>query len=476
MPKMPDYEQFDAVGLGELVRRNEISAAELLDVAIDRVEARNSKLNAVILRMYDEAKKQIAAGLPQGPLSGVPLLLKDMNQPYAGVVMRNGSRLWDGYVPNYDSTLVARFKAAGMVIFGKTATPELGLNGVTEPVATGITRNPWNLNHTPGGSSGGAAAAVAAGMVPMAHAGDGGGSTRIPASCAGLVGLKPSRARNPSGPISAGGAAAFACPHAVSWTVRDQAAMLDAIHGPELGDPYACPPPVRPFLDEVGAPVGRLRIAFTTKAPHGGSVDPNCAQAARNAAALCDSLGHEVEEAAPDYDAHSILWAWRVLGGAGAANSVDARLKELGRDRRQGDLERITELWLDEAKRNTAVDCSRAVNLCQMAGRKFGQFFRTYDVLISPTAARPPMKIGESNMMGGDLDSYYRKLFDAYCFTPQFNATGCTAISLPLAMSDDGLPIGVQFGADFGNEALLLRLSAQIEQAAPWQGRRPAPN
>ena len=302
MTAISDYDSYDALGLAELVRNGEVSAGELLDEAISRVEATNPLINAFTVRFHDMARAAIAAGLPEGPLSGVPFPLKDLGAAMKGTPLTNGSKLFEHYVCDTTSTLVERFQAAGLVMFARTNSPEFGLSYATEPSLHGPTRNPWNLDHIPGGSSGGAAAAAAARVVPMAHASDGGGSIRVPASCCGLFGLKPARGRTPSGPTESDGWAGMTIGHAVTRSVRDSAALLDAISGPEPGDPYAAPAPARPFLQEVGADPGQLRIAFSGRPPSELTVHPDCIAAMEGAARLCADLGHHVEEAEPDYD------------------------------------------------------------------------------------------------------------------------------------------------------------------------------
>src|SRR4051812_41055949 len=303
---MPDYEGYDALGLADLVRRGETTPTELLDAALARLDARNPALNAVVTPLVEAARRDIAAGLPDGPFTGVPFLVKELVASVAGAATTAASRLYRNQVATADSEIVARFRRAGLVIAGKTNSPEFGLSPTTESRLYGITRNPWRLDLAPGGSSGGAAAAVAAGIVPVAHATDGGGSIRIPASCCALFGLKPTRARVTAGPEGGEGLSGLANQHVVSRSVRDSAAMLDAIAGPMPGDPYAAAPPPRPFIDEVGRPPGRLRIAFSATAPNGVPVDAECRAAAEDAARLCEQLGHHVEEASPAYDAQAV--------------------------------------------------------------------------------------------------------------------------------------------------------------------------
>ena len=473
MAAFKEYADYDALGLGELIARKQVTPAEVLDAAIERIEAVNPRINAVVQKAYDEARAVIRAGLPSGPLAGVPYLMKDLYAWQKGARVGNGSRLYDGFIADHDFTLVERYKAAGLVILGRTNTPEFGLNAATEPVVNGPTRNPWNLERSAGGSSGGAAAAVAAGMVPAAHGTDGGGSIRIPAANCGLFGLKPNRGRNPAGPDVGEGWSGLACSHALTRSVRDSAALLDATSGPAPGDPYWAPPPARPFLQEVGAKPGKLRIALTRKTITGTPVHPECVKGVEAAARLCEELGHRVEEAMPEFDFVGLRWAMGVVISANLRNGLDMRLDALKRTQKEDDVERITALWAEQGRRHTARDYARALVIVHGVGRRFGEFFRKYDVLLSPTVAEPPLPLGSTDMMGNDLDAYNERLFRLIPFTPQFNVSGGPAASVPLYWTPDGLPIGIQFGADFGNEAILFRLAAQLEQAQPWRDKRP---
>src|SRR5215468_4114816 len=342
--KSEEFARYDGLGLAQLVRRREVTAGEVLEAAIAQVEASNHVINAVVCRLYDQARSAITAGLAAGPFTGVPYLLKDLGAHYKGAVTTFGGALFKDFVVDHDSEITARLKRAGLVIFGKTNTPELGLASSTEPRLFGPTRNPWHLDHSAGGSSGGSAAAVAAGMAPMAHATDGGGSIRIPASACGLFGLKPTRARNPAGPDAGEGWSGASVGHAVTWTVRDSAALLDATSGPDVGDPYWAPPPARPFLEEVGRDPGRLRVALATRPWNGQPVDAECEDAARAAARLCEGLGHRVEETTPEIDARALGEATVVIIGANVLASLEGRAAALGRALAATDVERVT--WL----------------------------------------------------------------------------------------------------------------------------------
>jgi amidase/6-aminohexanoate-cyclic-dimer hydrolase len=466
-------DQHDGLGLADLVRRREVTAKELLDAAIARVEARNPKVNAVVTRMYDAARTAIDAGLPRGPFTGVPYLLKDIGVLYTGAVTSAGSRAFADAVADHDSEMTARLKRAGLVIFGKTNTPELGIATSTEPRLFGPTRNPWNLGYSAGGSSGGAAAAVASSMLPMAHASDGGGSIRIPASCCGLFGLKPTRARTPLGPDVGESWSGASIGHAITRTVRDSAALLDATAGPDIGDPYWAPPQTGPFLAEVGREPGRLRIALATAPWNGKHVDAECAEAARAAAWLCERLGHQVEEAKPEIDMEALALALRVIVGANVRNVLNLRGTARGRAISEDDVERVTWLRARDADGFTAADYARSLLVMHRTGRAVARFFTGYDVLVTPTMACTPYPLGVLDMSTDDLDGFYEALLRSIAFTSLFNATGNPAMSVPLAWSRDGLPIGVQFVAPFGDEARLFRLAGQLETARPWADRRP---
>ena len=474
MSGFSEFHRYDGVSLAQLVHQREVSPEDLLEAAIACVESRNPVVNAVVSRLYDEARAAIKAGLPAGPFTGVPYLLKDLGALYRGAITSSGSRLFADNRADHDSEITARLRRAGLVIFGKSNTPELGFCPSTEPRLFGATRNPWNLAHSAGGSSGGAAAAVASGMLPMAHATDGGGSIRIPASCCGLFGLKPTRARNPLGPDQGEGWGGASAAHAITRTVRDSAALLDATSGPDVGDPYWAPPPAGPFVQEVGREPGQLRIALATASWNGAPVDPRCVAAARAAAALCERLGHRVEEARPQIDGPSLWPAIRVIIGANVCATLEARAKALGRTLDPDDVERFTWARTVDARSYTATDYVSAIGVAHRTGRIVARFFADYDVILSPTMCQPPFPLGVLDLMSEDDEAYIAALQASVGFTSLFNFTGNPAMSLPLTWSEDGLPIGVQFAAPFGDEATLFRLAAQLEQAQPWADRRPA--
>ncbi len=470
---LPDYDRYDGIGLAGLVKARQASSGELLELAMQRVEQRNPATNAVVNRMYDQAKAAIAAGLPTGPFTGVPYLLKDLGPLYAGTVSTFGSSIFRNFVPDHDSEMVVRMKRAGLVIFGKTHSPEFGLSTSSESRLFGATHNPWNPEYSAGGSSGGSAAAVAAGMLPMAHGTDGGGSIRIPASCCGLFGLKPTRARTPFGPDFGERWSGLASAHAITRSVRDSAALLDATSGPDIGDPYWAPPPSRPYLAEVGADPGRLRIAFTTKAWNGHAVDPECVAAVAKAAKLCESLGHHLEEASPAIDEAARSKAVRIIVTSQTRAVLQRAVAVLGREATPEDVETITWGYAEFGRQFSASDYAGAIDVLHRTGRVVGRFFTRYDMLLTPTMCTPPHKLGVISMMRTDTDAYREALFGDIAFTSPFNTSGNPAMSVPLHWSPTGLPVGVQFVAPFGDEATLFRLAAQLEAAQPWADRRP---
>lgn len=475
MSSFAEYARYDAIGLAELIRRRQVSTAEVLEAAIARIERLNPSINAIIRPMYGQARKQVARGLPNGPLAGAPYALKDLGALYVGVPTTNSSRLCASDPPaDHHSTITERLLSAGLVIVGKASTPEMGLCMTTEPVLHGPTRNPWNMAYSAGGSSGGSGAAVSSCMVPAAHGSDGGGSLRVPSSNGGLFGYKPTRARTPAGPDMGEGWSGLSIEHAVTRSVRDSAAILDATQGPAPGDPYAAPQRDRPFLSEMGEDPGRLRIALTTKGKLGETIDPECTQAAKNAARLCESLGHEVVEAAPDYDAEAVRWALKIIITSNMANVLAMVGRARERPVGDGEVERVTWQWAEEGKRMSGADYARAVQVLHATGRRVASFFDRFDVALSPTLASPPLKLGVVNMMRNDPEAFFDDLFDRLPFTPLYNVSGGPAMTVPLHWTASGMPVGVQFGGDFGDDATLFRLASQLETAQPWIGRFPA--
>jgi amidase/6-aminohexanoate-cyclic-dimer hydrolase len=469
MARIEKYESFDAMALAELVRKGEASAEDLLETAISVAEERNPALNAIVIPMYEQARNAIREGLPDGPFKGVPFLLKDLHLGYTGVRTTSGSKLFADNVADHDSELVLRYKRAGLVIFGKTHSPEFGLTTSTETALFGQTANPWDLSRTSGGSSGGASSAVAGGIVPAANASDGGGSIRIPASCCGLVGLKPTRARNPAGPDVGEGWGGMSTAHAVSRSVRDTAALLDASHGPDIGDPYSAPAPERPYLEEVGAAPGRLRVAVQRAAFNGVATHPDCAAGVDAAVALLEGLGHEVVESQLQVDADALGAATRTIISANIRATVEDRARALGREASSEDVELGTWAMVQLATSFGADDYARAVRTIHGIGRQVSHFLEEFDVLLSPTMATPPLELGRLSLSRmDDVNGYVSDLNQTIGYTSLFNASGHPAISLPLHWSPSGLPIGLQFAGRFGDESGLLRLAAQLEEAQPW--------
>ena len=464
----------DATAQADLVRRGEVSPPELVEAAIGRIERVNPRLNAVVTPMFEEARAVAAGGGLRGPFAGVPFLLKDIGASYAGVPTSCGSGFMRGLVPDHDSGLVARLRGAGLVVLGKTNTPELGIQPTTEPRLFGPCRNPWEPTRSAGGSSGGSAAAVAAGLVPMAHAGDGGGSIRIPASCCGLFGIKPTRARVSLGPDAGDDMSGLVVQHAITRSVRDSAALLDATAGPMPGDPYPAPPQERPFAQEVGAAPGVLRVAFSAWAPTGAAVHEDCVAAVRDAAELCEALGHEVEEAAPAaLDGEGIWQAFDVLWSAGVASGIAGAARALGREPFPHELEPLTWALYEMGRRFSAADYLLAVAALQRLSRDVAGFFSSYDVWLTPTLAEPPVPLGTFDSPPGDPLRGYRRAEEYVPFTPLQNVTGQPAMSVPLFWNAGGLPVGAHFAARYGDEATLFRLAAQLEEARPWAARRP---
>lgn len=476
MAGFSEYGRYDALGLAELVAKRDLKADELLEEAIARAEKTDPTIHALSQKHYDLAHNTVRADFPDAarnaPFRGVPFLLKDLSVLLKGTETSHGSALFMDAVADHDTTLVQRFKAAGFAIFGKTNTPEFGLTATTEPRLFGPTRNPWNTEYSPGGSSGGAAAAVSAGIVPLAHASDGGGSIRGPASACGLFGMKPTRGRVTLGPDRGEGWGGLSTQGCVSRTVRDSAALLDAICAPDAGDPYWAPPKERPYLEEVSRAPGRLRIAFTHRSPIGLPVDPECVRAVENATRLCASLGHAVEEKAPALENEALARSILAFINPTVAIACEDRAKALGRPLRREDVEAGTWRACEAAKSLTASDYMRAQILIHRAGRQMAEFRKTYDVLIEPTYGTPPIKLGHLDTDSEDVETYVHRILMLSPFTARCNQTGEPAMSLPLHWTAGGLPVGVMFSGRFGEEGLLFRLAGQIETAAPWAGRR----
>jgi amidase len=489
-----EYDQYDGLGLAKLVKKNEVSAAEICEEAITRIERVNPALNAVVTPMYDLARKAVSKTLPDGPFTGVPFLLKDLLGEFAGVPQTMGSRACKKYIPAWDSELVKRYKQAGLVILGKTNTPEFGLLPYTEPELHGPARNPWNPDHTPGGSSGGSAAAVAGGMVPLASANDGGGSIRIPASCCGLFGLKLTRGRTPSGPEPGKTWQGAISEHVISRSVRDSAAILDATQGPDVGAPFIIQAPQQPYMQEIVKDPGCLRIAYDTQSPIDTEVHPECVQAVEHTVRLLESLGHDIEEARPDIDGQALAKSFLTMYFGEMSALIDGLELILGRKVKQSDVEPLTWTLSLLGRTYSAGHFVKAMREWELAGRIMGRFHKNYDIYLTPTLAYPPVKIGELkpkpielillkavNTLGlggllkasGVTDKLAVENLTKVPFTELANFTGQPAMSVPLYWTTDKLPCGVQFVGRYGDEATLLRLAAQLEEAQPWFDKRP---
>lgn len=491
---MDDFSSHDAISLASLVRAGEVSPTELVQSTIDRIEALNPKLNAVIHKMYDAALREADGTLADGPFKGVPFLLKDLSSWYAGEPLTSGSRLFKDWKPPHDNETVARFRRSGVIVVGKTNTPEFGLSPYTEPELHGPSLNPWDLGRTTGGSSGGSAAAVASGMVPWASASDGGGSIRVPASCCGLFGLKPTRGRVPTGPINGEVWQGASIEHCITRSVRDSAAMLDAISGPDAGAPYWAVPPVRPFLSEVTAKPRKLRVGFTTNPLVGHAVHADCVAAVMETAKLLESLGHDVVESAPPIDREAFNRAFLIM----ICGEMNAALNEskalIGRAATRADVE-ITTWGLHLLGATiTAGEFVESEHFLRSAARQIGQYFESVDVLLTPTIATPPVRTGELQppasekrtlaLLGrlgagralrklGALEKAAEKIFDFIPYTPMFNVTGQPAMSVPLYWNSENLPVGIQIVGRYADEATLFNLAGQLEEARPWKDRRP---
>lgn len=456
----------DAIATAESIRRGEVSAREVAEAAIAHIEEANPRLNAVVSKRYDRALAEIEAGLPAGPLAGVPFLIKDLGAEVAGLPATSGSRLFVDHVATADSELVRRYKRAGLVILGMSNSPEFGLNASTEPTLHGAAHNPRDLSRSTGGSSGGSGAAVAAGLVPAAHATDGGGSIRIPAAMNGLVGLKPSRGRTTGSPDTGTLAGPVSVPNAVTTTVRDSAILLDVIAGPLPGEAFSAPAPAGSFLDAATRDPGKLRIGLAVSNRGGGDLDPECEAAVRATARLCESLGHIVEETTAAFDPTDVGGASGVLMGADLVVIIKDRLEQLGRELQSGDVEPFTAMLFEYYQTLTGEQVHRALRRAQAIGWELGESFATYDVLLTPTLARQTPPLGFLDTTRPETMWEHGSTYSAW--TSVFNVTGMPAISLPLGTASDGMPIGVQFAADLGGEQLLISLAAQIEQASPW--------
>lgn len=494
MAEFKEYDQYDALGLAGLVQNRQVTPLELCEAAIERIEQVNPDINAVVTRMYDQGRQAASGPLAEGPFVGVPLLVKDLDFACAGVPMSSGCKALKAYTPARDDEIILRFKKAGMLIIGKTNTPEFGLLGITEPELFGACKNPWNPGHTPGGSSGGSAAAVSAGMVPMASGGDGGGSIRIPAAYTGLFGFKPSRGRNPTGPDHGQIWQGAVQNHVLTRSVRDSAAMLDVLQGPDIGAPFEIRPPDRSYLSEVSADPGQLKIAFNMQSPIGTAVHPECERALEKTVKLLQDLGHTPEEARPQIDGRDLAQSYLAMYFGEVAAEVAALEAVLKRKAKPKDVEIQTWTLGLLGRTFSAGYLVQALRRWDRAARTMGRFFQTYDLYLTPTTAFPPAKIGElqpkaveillMKLVGtlrlgwllkhsGIVDQLAEKSLERTPFTQLANLCGLPAMTVPLYWTPDGLPCGAQFMGPFGGEGALFRLAGQLERAQPWFDRRP---
>ncbi|MGB5950489.1 MAG: amidase family protein [Parvibaculum sp.] len=469
-----EYASHDGLGLAGLVAKGEVTATELVDEAISRIEKFNPALNAIVYKAYDEARAASKGPLPNGPFKGVPFLIKDLGSEVAGWPRTSGSRFVADTVDHTDSELVRRFRASGVVLVGKTNTPEYGITGTTESALLGPCRSPWNTNHIAGGSSGGAASAVAAGIVPLAHASDGLGSIRIPAACCGLVGLKVTRDRNPNGPGDFDRAIGFSVDHVVSRTVRDSAAMLDATGYPEPASPYAPPPKARPYMDEIARSPGRLRIAWSSETPSGRAIDPEVQAALERTVELLKGLGHELVPRGLGIDYRTLYRAQGCVSAANFAAAMGRRIAEKGREPEPHELEPLTWAALKSGRKLTGDQVMWGWQTLRLLNREILSTFEEFDIYLSPVMGTPPPEIGYVDPVNLEPKEVNRRQGIVFPFTPPFNFTGQPSMSLPLWQSAGGLPIGMMFTGRYADEATLFRLAAQLEKECPWKDRRPA--
>ena len=461
-----EYFSYDALGLAELVRTKQISSIELLEIAIALTEKLDPKLNAVPIKHFELARENLKNNTDSGIFNGVPFLLKDLNNYLKGTVTSGGSRVLENILADHTSELVKRTLASGLNIFGKTNSPELGLTVTTEPVLYGPTRNPWDLDRSSGGSSGGASSAVAAGIIPMAQASDGGGSIRIPASCCGLFGLKPTRARTPLGPVSLEGWGGQSIFHCVSVSVRDSAALLDVTSGPEKGAPYRSAYQEKSFLEQINIEPGNLKIGYLEDSSI--SVDEDVKEVMNSTIDLCQKLGHSVESTKINFSSEEISLAIITIISSNVSYAVKSQSDQTGREVSNEYFENVTLQMAENGNNFSASDYVNAIKINHRLGQELEKMFDQYDVLLSPVLASPPVKIGTIDMNTNDMKTYVERLTKYSPFTGIFNQSGQPSMSVPLFRTKDNLPVGSMFSAAFGNENLLFSLAGQLEQAQPW--------
>jgi amidase len=469
---MRNFADYDGLGLAALVRKRDVTPGELLDATIERIERHNPKLNAVVHTAYDEARTSAASALPDGPFKGVPFLIKDLGVRVKGWPRTSASRFAQVDADTDDSELTKRYRASGVVLVGKTNTPEFGIPGVTTSALLGPCRNPWNTDHISGGSSGGAASAVAAGIVPLAHASDGLGSIRIPAACCGLVGLKVTRDRNPNGLHDTDRVIGFSVDHVVSRTVRDTAAMLDATCAPQPASPYAAPRQDGPYIDEITKSPGKLRIAFSSETAAGHPIDPDVRAALERTAEILKGLGHDVREEGLGIDYRGLYRAQGMVSASNFSASIKRWVEIKGREPGD-DIEGLARRGYEAGKRISGQDALWALQELRLRTREILQKWETWDVWLSPVMCTPPPRVDYLDTLMDDLKEFDRRQAATFGFTPPFNMTGQPSLALPLAQSSGNLPIGMMFTGRYADEATLLRLAGQLEKEMPWKDRKP---
>ena len=488
-----DYNKYDGLGLAELVRKKKVSPGELVEEAISRIEAHNPKLNAVVYKLYDRARAAANGKLPDGPFKGVPFLIKDLHATLEGTPTSHGNRLWKNVTSTISTEMVKRWEASGVIILGRSNTPEFGLTPYTESDTLGPAHNPWDTSRTTGGSSGGSGAAVASRMVPIASAGDGGGSIRIPSSACGIFGLKPTRGRTPTGPVIGESWNGFDIEHVLTRSVRDSAAMLDATKGPDVGAPYVIPD-AGPFEKEVGKRVGKLKIAFTTKPMLGRNVHADCVKGVEETVALLKSLGHDVMEDAPAINAEEYSLHFLTVVAGQMRADIEEAAEMAGKKVSLDDFDLTTFGTGLFGKIMKSSDYVRALRYLQARSRDIGRFFENYDVLLTPVLNQPPVKLGALKPSAGEqsqikliartgatwvleamnvIKPIAAQTFEFIPWTPVFNVTGQPAMSVPLHWNEAGLPIGMHFVGKWGDEATLFRLAGQLEKEKPWFDKAP---
>ena len=489
-----DYDKYDGLGLAELIRKKKVSPGELVEEAISRIETHNPKINAVVQKLYERARTAAKGKLPDGPFQGVPFLIKDLHATLEGLPTSHGTKLWKNVPAKITTEIVKRWEASGAIVVGRTNTPEFGLLPYTESDTLGPALNPWDTTRSPGGSSGGSGAAVAARMVPLASGGDGGGSIRIPSSACGVFGLKPTRGRTPTGPIIGESWSGFDIDHVLTRSVRDSAAMLDATQGADVGAPYIIPE-AGPFLKEVGRKPGKLKIAFSTKPMLGKSVHADCIKGVEETVALLKDLGHEVVEDAPVVNGEEFSYRFLTILAGQIRADIEEAAEAAGKKVSMDDFDITTfgtGLFGTILK---ASDYARAMRYLQSVSREIGRFFEGYDALLTPVLSQPPGKIGALKPSASEqsqikliartgatwileamnvIRPLAAQTYEFIPWTPVFNVTGQPAMSVPLHWNEAGLPIGMHFISKWGDETTLFRLAGQLEKAKPWFDKAPA--